>query len=712
MVNIGGESKKRYDGFGLFVYDLETFSFLKKFEKLNVREWWCGATVFFVAYLFYILTLYPTVAAEDAGEFTTAVAALGIAHPSGYPLYIILGKLFTFLIPFGTFAWKVNLFSAFCGALSALFFYLCAKLFTRDDLLSLYGALLFAVGSIFWSQAIRAEVYTLNSVFFLGILFLVSLWHEKRLDFSMPESRRCLYAITFLYGLSLGNHHLMFMAGPPLFLFVFLSAPRLFKNWKFWATGFFFFLCGLAIYLYLPVRASMDPALNWGDPSNWENFWNHVMRKLYSSGGVDPSMHLQSSVRQSGPDLFSGWWFDDVARYHVWQMFWYTVKHFTENFSWMMPVFVPFGFWWLRKKSKAYFWLFTALFVFYSFVLSKLLGLGYIGKLPVDLFKDRPFYIPVLTVLCFLAVLGFHGFSQKFLKEPVRKYTCIFVGAIFVFYALTNFPILNQSQNYIAHDQAKLALTILPKDAVYIVQNGDNTLFPILYLNKVENIRNDITFYIPSPVNIYNFFTSLEDVERKNPGKRIFTDFPFVEYPGKTYTYYGPVSEIVAAQNPAAQRRILPLLEAYNVRGSDSKHLDHFHKYLQGRFVLDAAMAYGKIDDQKQGELFTLSMMIAPESANIFGQLIGNYYVRGGKFAEALPFLGTAHKFYPEDYSINFQLFLSHVLSGDPQGALPFFSTLLETKKELFLGEYQKLKILFPDGAQKFDDFEQSVEQK
>jgi hypothetical protein len=78
-------------------------------------------------------------------------------------------------------------------------------------------------------------------------------------------------------------------------------------------------------------------------------------------------------------------------------------------------------------------------------------------------------------------------------------------------------------------------------------------------------------------------------------------------------------------------------------------------------------------------------------------------------FAEALPFLETARKFYPDDYPVNFQLFLSYVLSGDPQGAVPSFKTRLEKHSALFLGEYEKVKKMFGDDAQKFADFERYV---
>jgi len=693
------------------VLAVEFFGFFKKFGRLSFTEkLWAGG-VFFGTYLFYLLTLYPTVATEDAGEFSTAVATLGISHPPGYPLYILLGKVFTVLIPFGNMAWKVNLFSAFCGAAAAAVLFLCLKLFTKNDVLSALGAGIFAMGSVFWSQAVRAEVYTLNTLLFVLILFLLLLWHEKRHDFSAEESKRALLLSAFLYGLSLCNHQLMFLAGPPFLLFVLLAEPKFMKDWKFLLKAFVVFLGGLALYLYLPIRASMHPTLNWGDPSTWENFWNQVTRKLYSAGAVDPSMNLQAGAPQETPQLFSVWWFDDTFHYHFFQTVLYAAQHFIEDYFWGLLLFVPFGFTWLWKKAKAYFWLFVGLFVFYSLVLSEILHIGYVDKLPVDLFKDRPFFIPILAILFFLSVLGVHDVSQKFLKHAVQKLVALFLAGVLIFVIVVHFPVENQSQNYITYDIAKLALTMLPANSVYFIQNGDNTLFPVFYLNKVEGLRNDVKFYIPSPINIYNFFTSLDDLESQNPGKRIFTDFPFTDYLNKTYDYLGPISEIVDQENLARQQQMGDLLQTVKIRGFDSTYLDHFNSYLHGRFFLDLGLIFGGIDDAKQKTFFEKSLEVAPDSLNVFSQLIGNYYVRRNLFAEAIPFLQKALKFLPNDYAINFQLFLSSVVTGDTQDAVTYFSTLIRTDKILFQREYPQVKAMFPQNEQQFLNFEQAAQQ-
>ena len=84
--------------------------------------------VFCVSFTVYLLTLAPTIYIEDAAEFSAAVPTLGIAHPSGFPLYMLLGKLFTLLVPIGNMAFRVNLFSAVTTSFALVVFYYTLKI--------------------------------------------------------------------------------------------------------------------------------------------------------------------------------------------------------------------------------------------------------------------------------------------------------------------------------------------------------------------------------------------------------------------------------------------------------------------------------------------------------------------------------------------------------------------------------------------------------
>ncbi|NIN64847.1 MAG: DUF2723 domain-containing protein, partial [Anaerolineae bacterium] len=125
-----------------------------------------GAGLFAGSFLIYLGTLAPSVATifDDSLEFQLVCYLPGIAHPTGYPLYTLLGKLFTF-VPLGDVAYRVNLMSAFFAALTVVFLYATLRLIVKYRVPAALGAASFALSPVFWSQAVIAEVYTLNAAF-------------------------------------------------------------------------------------------------------------------------------------------------------------------------------------------------------------------------------------------------------------------------------------------------------------------------------------------------------------------------------------------------------------------------------------------------------------------------------------------------------------------------------------------------------------------
>lgn len=243
-------------------------------------DWMIAACCLLLALALYLQTLAPSVATlfDDSLEFPLVAYRLAIAHPTGYPLYTLLGKLFT-LGPWHNVAWAVNLLSAVAGALTVALVYLITRQLTRRRLPALLGALALAVSPVFWSQSVIAEVYTLNSTFVAALLWLVLRWARRPLvpvaPFSalqvLPRRRQALFlpregfwlrlplavrrvahrthgfyrrffpavppkrrlqlyplafALVVLYGLSLTHHRTMLLLAPALLLFVFLVERR------------------------------------------------------------------------------------------------------------------------------------------------------------------------------------------------------------------------------------------------------------------------------------------------------------------------------------------------------------------------------------------------------------------------------------------------------------------------------------------------------
>src|SRR5437762_13760952 len=161
----------------------------------------------------FALTAPRTVALEDDGLFILSSYFLGVEHPPGYPLFTLIGHLFTYL-PFGSVAYRVHLASALFGALTCGAAWLCARTLIGGRLPAYLAALALGVSPVFWSQAIIAEVYTLNSFFFLALVFM-GLQACPPSTLANPAARRMLPWMALVFGLSLSNHYpLMLLVAP------------------------------------------------------------------------------------------------------------------------------------------------------------------------------------------------------------------------------------------------------------------------------------------------------------------------------------------------------------------------------------------------------------------------------------------------------------------------------------------------------------------
>jgi hypothetical protein len=227
---------------------------------------WQAASCALVAFAVYLRTLAPTVMWYDMGEFATGAYVLGIAHNTGYPLYMLIGKLFTFL-PVGDVAYRTNIMSAFFAALTVLVVYLTVFRLTRRRGAALLAALTIAFSSTLWSNATWAESYDLNAFLTILILYLMLEWRSS--------GREATLRIAFLIlGLSLGNHRLILVTFPAMLYLIWDQARKNKGAWssRRWVVLGGFFLLGFAVNIYLPLRAAQSPALNWGDPSDLKRF--------------------------------------------------------------------------------------------------------------------------------------------------------------------------------------------------------------------------------------------------------------------------------------------------------------------------------------------------------------------------------------------------------------------------------------------------------
>lgn len=167
------------------------------------------------SFMLYLRTLAPSLLYGDSAEFQTIAYTLGIGHPTGYPVYILLAKLFTF-IPVSEVAYRVNLFSAFCAALTVALIYLIIRKLGASILPALYGALTLALFPMFWKYASVAEIYAPASACLAFILFAILHWKET-------NNPRWLFAAGFMGGLSLGIHTTVALTAPAILIYLLIS---------------------------------------------------------------------------------------------------------------------------------------------------------------------------------------------------------------------------------------------------------------------------------------------------------------------------------------------------------------------------------------------------------------------------------------------------------------------------------------------------------
>ena len=233
-----------------------------------------GVVVALVVGATYVATLAPTVLAYgtpytlDSPMLQAAVPVLGVGHPTGYPTYMMLTHLFTYL-PFGDVAYRVTLASAVYGVLAVGMVYAVGLLLSRRVAAAGAGALAFGFSGAFWSQAVISEVYTLNALFVASVLLLLLLWRDRRDD-------RALLIASLLAGLSLTHHLSSGVLVPAGLLFVALVDRSVFSKAGLLLKGACLFALGLLPLLYLPIRALMDAPLNEADPSTPGRFLNLV----------------------------------------------------------------------------------------------------------------------------------------------------------------------------------------------------------------------------------------------------------------------------------------------------------------------------------------------------------------------------------------------------------------------------------------------------
>ncbi len=429
--------------------------------------------LFGLSLVLYLRTLAPSVAAifDDSLEFQLVCYELGIAHPTGYPLYTLLGKLFTF-IPLGDVAYGVNLMSAFFAAVTVALLYLVARRIARRPP-AVLAALSLAFSPVFWSQAIIAEVYTLNSAFVALLLYLMLKWEaggKRQAASASPQPAPCFLLAAFLYGLSLTHHRSMILLAPAMALFVWSVERRAFRDLRLIAKLALLFLVPLLLYLYIPIRGLSTTSLDGTYRNTLAGFINQVTASSYGA------FITENPLDQARPPSFY-------------------LDLFRAQFGWMgLGLGLVGAMASLSRRSKAFALLGMAFAAYVTF------GLVYrVADIQV-------FFIPAFLIYTLWIGIGLDSLwailTSKRLRAPrffaashylLPALLCPLVALAFIqplFILKDNYHAIDLSQRWAVHDYGEDMLSQIPQGATVIGILGEMTL--LRYFQRTEGLRPDV----------------------------------------------------------------------------------------------------------------------------------------------------------------------------------------------------------------------------
>lgn len=428
--------------------------------------------VFLLPLALYLPTLAPTVGQHDAFEFQVLAHQLGIAHPTGYPLYIMLGKLFT-LLPLGNVAYRVNLSSALFASLTVLVLYLTIHQLTGDRSAAALAALTFGFSYSFWSQAVEAEVYALNALFVcLVVYLLVRCFGAGR---SVSERRPALFvAICLVYGLSLTHHRTMLLLTPGILLYVLLHKPGILLRPRYLLASFVAFLAPIiALHLFIPLR--------WwqihGQPMTWHQFTDLVLGTRFAAAlqwdavvrdPQRPAILVRSLLEQYPvPALLLG-------AAGLLSLLWSRrTRHATAG--WREGVFLLLAFSGYVAFGLSYDVPDVSLFLIpASLVTAAALGIGIssLRREADNLLARWPGLLPATR------------------RQITASVTLALAGLLPLTLIWTNLPKVDKSHAYASYDWGMYALQRdLPSGAVILADS--EKMAPLHYLQTVEQIRPD-----------------------------------------------------------------------------------------------------------------------------------------------------------------------------------------------------------------------------
>jgi len=476
-------------------------------DPRRIGAWVVGS----VALIVYLLTLTPTVAFWDVGEFIACGFTLGIPHSPGAPTFILLGRLATLLPTPVSPAVEMNAISALASAATALLLYsiVLEMLDLWNDGLSgekhlspairsvaaAVAALGYAFGHSAWFNAVEAEVYAL-SMFVTALALWLALRHIRG---GGDQSRASLLlGIGYLLGLGAGNHLLALLTIPTILILLWFFDRASLKRTGTWVWMLVLFAVGYSIYALIFVRSGLDPPIDMNNPETWHGFVQFLQRRQYG----DESLLM--SILPRSADFWS------------YQLDYHFLRYLRGEFLLPLTLLALFGAVVNLFRDHRTFLANGALWLVMG------LGLVIYLNMPDPQPRDR-FYIFAgcwfaMAIWMGMGMAGIAGYLQ--LVPALRRRVVPIVAALSLLLVGGQLALRwhshDRSGNHIAHDYAYNILQSCPRDAI-LFTNGDNDTYPLWYLQVVEGLRQDVRVVNLSLLNTPWYIAELRDRDPRVP---------------------------------------------------------------------------------------------------------------------------------------------------------------------------------------------------
>ncbi len=406
---------------------------------MNKRKKIFAIIIFCSSLLYFLTNLSPTVTYGDSAEFIVGAYKLSIVHPSGYPTYLLLAKIFTF-IPVGDVAYRVNMCSAFFGALSCYLIFLIIFELTESLLLSIVSTFTLSLSLTFSYLSTIAEIYTLNSFFVSFLIYNLILWDKR-------GEKKFLFSFSFLLGLSLTNHLTIITFFPSFFIFFLLNKSKISLKISDLSKLSALFLLGLTPYLYIPIRSLSSVEII---------FWPKIKS-------------INEFLIYISASHFKFWFFHQNIEE--------LIKSISKFFSFLVVQFPGFGaifggigFWYLWKNNKK-----TSLLLSLMFFSLMLFGINY------KIEDIHHFYVPsylVFTIWVGSGLLWLWKRTPSTVKHRALFYSFVLLMLLSykLIYGILGIPSPLERSHYFS-DSSKMSLLSTEKNSVIVCDWAYATLF-------------------------------------------------------------------------------------------------------------------------------------------------------------------------------------------------------------------------------------------